>query len=111
MLPQRLLWCDPRPIPRFDRQEPVTLIIRDPGLHAPADEDDCWRFSYFCQAHGRTYQHEACGTGPHLLALHCGEHGPESMWPQPRMLMFPAGFEPPLSEAQLRWLRAERDDG
>ncbi|MEU6878884.1 hypothetical protein [Streptomyces sp. NPDC046712] len=109
VLPHRLLWCDPRPIPRLNRQEPVTLIVRDPGFHEPTDEDDCTTFWYFCQAHDRTYQHETCGEGSHLVALHCEEHGPESMWPQPLMLMFPAGFEPPLSEAQLGWLQAEWD--
>ncbi|MFF5900910.1 hypothetical protein ACFY8O_34040 [Streptomyces argenteolus] len=87
----------------------MTLIVRDPGYHEPTDEDNCAVFSYFCQAHDRFYQREACGEGPHLIALHCEEHGPESMWPQPLTLMFPEGFEPPLSEAQLSWLQAERD--
>ncbi|MFE7511888.1 hypothetical protein ACFU8I_11775 [Streptomyces sp. NPDC057540] len=85
----------------------MTLIIRDPDLYEPTDEDDCTVFSYFCQTHGRFHQRDACGDGPHLVALHCEEHGPESMWPQPHMLMFPKGFEPSLSEAQLGRLRAE----
>ncbi|MFK0171528.1 hypothetical protein ACIQU5_22275 [Streptomyces sp. NPDC090306] len=38
MLPPRLLWCDPRPVPRFNRQDPVTAIVRDPGFHEPTDE-------------------------------------------------------------------------
>lgn len=110
VLPPRLLWCDPRPIPQFDPQEPVTLIVRDPGFHEPADEDDCTTFSYFCQTHDRFYGRETCGEGPHLVALHCEEHGPESMWPQPLSLMFPKGFEPSLSKAQLSWLQAEWED-
>ncbi|MDF9808714.1 hypothetical protein M2436_007261 [Streptomyces sp. HB372] len=105
-----MLWCDPRPIPQFDPQEPVTLIVRDPGFHEPADEDDCTTFSYFCQTHDRFYGRETCGEGPHLVALHCEEHGPESMWPQPLSLMFPKGFEPSLSKAQLSWLQAEWED-
>ncbi|MET9594277.1 hypothetical protein ABZY45_25615 [Streptomyces sp. NPDC006516] len=40
MLPPRLLWCDPRPIPRFNRQEPVTLIVRDPGFSGPGGTCD-----------------------------------------------------------------------
>jgi hypothetical protein len=87
----------------------VTLVVRDPGFHEPADEEDCRVFSYFCRTHDRFYRHEACGEGPHLVALHCEEHGPESMWPQPLMLLFPAGFEPPLSEEQLAWVRAEQE--
>lgn len=110
MLPPRLLWRDPRPIPRFNRQEPVTLIVRDPGFHEPADGDACWRFGYHCRTHDRPYRRESCGAGPHLVALHCEEHGPESMWPQPHMLLFPEGFDPPLSDAQLARLRARWDD-
>lgn len=109
MLPPRLLWRDPRPIPRFNRQEPVTQIVRDPGFYEPSDEDGCSRFGYFCQAHDRFYSHESCGEGPHLIALDCQEHGPESVWPQPLMGMFPEGFDPPLSDAQLAWVRAEDD--
>ncbi|MFJ8885762.1 hypothetical protein ACIRJR_20460 [Streptomyces sp. NPDC102402] len=85
----------------------MTLILRDPVLHESTDDDDCTVFSYFCQAHERFYRREACGQGPHLLALHCERHGPESMWPQPLTLMFPEGFEPPLSKAQLSWLQEE----
>ncbi|MFJ6088361.1 hypothetical protein ACIQI8_44110 [Streptomyces sp. NPDC092369] len=87
----------------------MTLIVRDPGFYEPTDEDDCTAFSYFCQAHDRFYQREACGEGPHLVVLHCEEHGPESMWAQPLTLMVPEGFEPPLSKAQLSWLQAEWD--
>lgn len=87
----------------------MTLIVRDPGFYEPTDEDDCTVFSYFCQTHDRFYQSEACGEGPHLVALHCVDHGPERMWPQPLTLMFPEGFEPTLSEAQLSWLQAEWD--
>jgi hypothetical protein len=86
----------------------VTLIVRDPGFHEPGDDEDCTRFWYFCQTHDRVYRHQACGAEPHLVALHCEEHGPESMWPQPLMLMFPEGFDPLLSEDQLDWARAER---
>ncbi|MFD0353128.1 hypothetical protein ACFVHW_05160 [Streptomyces sp. NPDC127110] len=87
----------------------MTLILRDAGFHEPADEDDCTVFSYFCQTHDRFHQNDACGEGPHLVALHCEEHGPENMWPQPLMLAFPEGFAPALSEAQLCRLRAEWD--
>lgn len=87
----------------------MTRIVRDPGFHEPADEDDCWVFWYFCQAHDCHYRHETCGEGPHLIALHCEQHGPESMWPQPLMMMFPEGFDPPLSDAHLTWVRAEED--
>lgn len=106
MLPARLSWCDPRPIPRFNRQGPVTVIVRDPGFYEPGDEDDCVRVWYVCRSHGRPYLHEACGEGDHLIALHCEEHGPENVWPDPRMLMFPEGFSPPLSAAQLSWARS-----
>ncbi|WP_328429336.1 hypothetical protein [Streptomyces sp. NBC_00443] len=87
----------------------MTQIVRDPGFYEPADEDDCTVFWYFCQSHDRVYWQEACGEGPHLVVLHCKEHGSENMWPQPRMLMFPEGFDPLLSDAQLDWVRAEDD--
>jgi hypothetical protein len=87
----------------------VTTIVRDPSFYEPAEEDECCRFWYFCQTHNRPYWHESCGEGPHLIALHREEHGPESMRPQPRMLMFPTGFDPPLSDAQLAWVQAEWD--
>jgi hypothetical protein len=87
----------------------VTRIVRDPGFHEPSDEDDCSTFGYFCQAHDRHYWHESCREGPHLIALHCQEHGSESMWPQSLMLTFPAGFDPPLSDAQPAWVRADDD--
>ncbi|MFJ6575607.1 hypothetical protein ACIQMY_06530 [Streptomyces sp. NPDC091368] len=109
MLPSRLLWCDPRPLPRFNSQDRVTLIVRDPGFHEPADADDCTVFSYVCRTHDRFHRPEACGDGPHRVALHCEEHGPENMWPQPHMLLFPEGFEPRLDEATLDRLRAEWD--
>ncbi len=57
----------------------------------------------------RFYERETCEEGPHLVALHCEECGPESMWPQALTLMLPKGFEPPLSKAQLSWLQAEWD--
>ncbi|MFF0502249.1 hypothetical protein ACFYUH_01425 [Streptomyces fimicarius] len=107
MLPPRLLWRDPRPIPRLNRQEPVTVIVSDPGFHEPGGDDHCSAFGYVCRAHDRPYRHESCGDGPHLLALDCQEHGPENLGPQPRMLLFPEGFDPPLSDAQLAWARAE----
>ncbi len=44
----------------------MTLIVRDPGCHEATDEDDCATFWYFCRAHDRAYQHEACGDGAHL---------------------------------------------
>ncbi|WP_239516314.1 MULTISPECIES: hypothetical protein [unclassified Streptomyces] len=109
MLPPRLLWCDPRPIPRFNLQEPVTIVVRDPGFHEPADEDDCWNFWYFCQAHDSLFREEPCRGGPHLVVSHCEEHGPENVWPQPLMLLFPEGFDPPLSAEQLAWVQAEND--
>ncbi|MEV7322067.1 hypothetical protein [Streptomyces sp. NPDC093970] len=87
----------------------MTTIVCDPGFHEPAEEDDCRRFGYFCQTHDRPYRHESCGEGPHLIALHCHEHGPENMWPQPTMLMFPEGFDPLLSDAQLAWVQAGWD--
>ncbi|MFD8009301.1 hypothetical protein [Streptomyces sp. NPDC058955] len=107
MLPDRLLWCDPRPIPRFNRQEPVTTVIWDPGFYEPTDEDDCTVFSFFCQAHDRFYRHEACAEGPHLVALYCQEHGLENSWPQQITLWFPEGFDPPLTDAQLAWLKEQ----
>lgn len=109
MLPSRLLWCDPRPIPRFNRQDPVTQIVCDPDFYEPVDEDDCSAFSYFCQTHDRFYWHDDCGEGAHLIALHCERHGPENMWPQPLMMAFPEGFSPPLSDVQLAWVRSEQD--
>ncbi|MFJ6796610.1 hypothetical protein [Streptomyces sp. NPDC091268] len=108
MLPPRLLWRDPRPVPRFNRQEPVTVIVRDPGLYEPTDEDECRSVWYFCRTHGAVLG-GPCGQGDHLVASHCEEHGPENVWPQPLMLLFPEGFDPPLSEAQLAWVRAEYD--
>ncbi|MYT69635.1 hypothetical protein GTY60_08050 [Streptomyces sp. SID8367] len=87
----------------------MTQIVRDPGFYEASDADNCTRFGYFCQAHDRPYRHEGCGGGPHLIALDCQEHGPENVWPQPLMLMFPEGFDPLLSDAQLAWLRAEDD--
>ncbi|MFB0630737.1 hypothetical protein [Streptomyces sp. AB3(2024)] len=87
----------------------MTVIVRDPDFHEPTEEDDCRRVGYFCRTHDRPYRHEGCGEGTHLIALHCDEHGPESMWPQPRMLMFPEGFDPPLGDAQLVRVRAQRD--
>ncbi|MFF7205493.1 hypothetical protein [Streptomyces sp. NPDC008141] len=87
----------------------MTLIVRDPDFYKPTDEDDCTVFSYLCLSHDRFYQREACGEGPHLVVVHCEEHGPESMWPQPHTLMFPEGFEPQLSKTQLNWLQAEWD--
>ncbi|MEU8764226.1 hypothetical protein [Streptomyces sp. NPDC048659] len=111
MLPSRLLWRDPRPVPRFNRQEPVTRIVRDPGFHEPDDAEACTVFWYVCRTHDRVYRHEACGEGPHLVALHCADHGPESGWPQPLMLLFPEGFEPPLSPDQLALAREAWDAG
>ncbi|MGW0908786.1 hypothetical protein [Streptomyces sp. NPDC002853] len=87
----------------------MTLVVRDPGFHEPTDDDDCTTFWYFCLPHDRAYRHEACGEGPHLLVLRCERHGAENLWPQPRMLMFPAGFDPPLSQAQLGWVQAQED--
>lgn len=106
MLPSRLLWRDPRPIPRFNRQDPVTQIVRDPGLYEPSDEDNCSAFGYFCQTHDCFYLEKACKEEPHHIVLDCQDHGPESVWPQPLMLMFPEGFDPPLSDAQLAWAEA-----
>ncbi|MFJ6614987.1 hypothetical protein ACIQPT_32475 [Streptomyces sp. NPDC091289] len=83
------------------------MIVSDPGFHEPVSDDHCSVFGYFCQTHDRPYRHESCGDGPHLVALDCQEHGPENMWPQPRMLLFPEGFDPPLSDAQLACVRAE----
>ncbi|MFI0090505.1 hypothetical protein [Streptomyces bobili] len=109
MLPYRLLWCDPRPILKFNRQEPVTQIVRDVDFYEPLDEDDCWAFSYFCQFHDRYYRHDDCGEGAHVVALLCERHGLENRWPQPLMMAFPEGFSPPLSDAQLAWVRSEED--
>ena len=85
----------------------MTTIVCDPGFHEPAAEDDCTTFGYHCQTHDRPYRHESCGEGSHLIALRCGRHGPENMWPQPLMLMFPEGFTPPLTDAQLAHARSE----
>ncbi|MEV6163408.1 hypothetical protein AB0L71_16015 [Streptomyces sp. NPDC052052] len=86
------------------------MIVCDPGFYEPREADDCWRFGYFCQTHDRPYRHESCGEGAHLVALHCYEHGPENMWPQPEMLLFPEGFDPLLSDTQLVWVQARWDD-
>jgi len=109
MLPSRLLWCDPRPIPRLNRQDPVMQVVCDPDFYEPTGEDECSVFSYFCQTHDRHYRHDSCGEGAHVIALHCERHGPENMWPQPLMLAFPEGFSPALSDAQLAWVRSEED--
>ncbi|MFD8072678.1 hypothetical protein ACFV3E_08475 [Streptomyces sp. NPDC059718] len=87
----------------------MTQVVRDPAFYDPAEEDECSRFRYFCQAHDQVYWHEACGEGPHLIELRCELHGAENMWPQPLMLMFPEGFVPLLSDAQLAWVRSEDD--
>lgn len=79
------------------------MIVSDPGFYEPGDDDHCSVFEYFCRAHDRPYRHESCGEGSHLVALDRQEHGPENMWPQPRMLLFPEGFDPPLSDAQFSW--------
>ncbi|MGW7065151.1 hypothetical protein ACWGHM_42630 [Streptomyces sp. NPDC054904] len=84
----------------------MTQIVRDPSLYEPNDEDLCTVFGYFCHAHDCFYLNEACTEEPHLIALDCQDHGPESVWPQPLMLMFPEGFDPPLSDAQLAWAEA-----
>ncbi|MEU1493865.1 hypothetical protein ACFYPA_13245 [Streptomyces sp. NPDC005775] len=81
----------------------MTTIVRDPGFYEPTEEDDCWTFGYLCQTHDRPYRYASCGEGPHVIALHCGEHGLENMWPQPLMLLFPEGFDPLLSATQLAW--------
>ncbi|MFE0458922.1 hypothetical protein ACFW1A_06625 [Kitasatospora sp. NPDC058965] len=110
MLPPRLLWCDPRPIPKFNLQEPVTIVVRDPGFYEPTDEDNCTSFGFFCQSHDGPYRSAACQGGPsHRIALDCGEHGLESMWPDQLMVMLPAGFTPALSDEQVDWLRSEDD--
>ncbi|GAA1227165.1 hypothetical protein GCM10009665_17100 [Kitasatospora nipponensis] len=107
MLPPRLTWCDPRPVPRFNLQEPVTLVVRDPDFHEPTDEDDCTTVGYFCQSHDGPYRGDACRGGPtHRIALDCGEHGLEAVWPDDRMLMLPEGFTPPLNDEQLAWMRS-----
>ncbi|MFD7867112.1 hypothetical protein [Streptomyces sp. NPDC059783] len=111
MLPDRLVWRDPRPIPPFNRQEPVTVIVRDPAFHEPGDGDDCAVFGYACRTHGRAYGRGVCGEGAHLIALECQEHGMENMWPQPQMLLFPEGFDPPLGETELARIRTEWDGG
>lgn len=105
VLPPRLLWRDPRPIPRLDPQEPVTVIC-DPAFHEPRDDDDCTVFSYACLSHEQPYRRGACGAGPHLIALECTVHGLETMWPQPGMMLFPAGFTPPLSAEQFAEIQA-----
>jgi hypothetical protein len=110
VLPSRLLWCDPRPIPKFNLQEPVTIVVCDPGFYEPTDEDNCTAFGYFCQSHGVPFRGKACQGGPsHLIALNCRDHGLESMWPQALMLMLPEGFTPPLNDEQLAWVRSEDD--
>ncbi len=94
----------------FNVQEPVTIIVRDPGFYEPTDEDNCTTFGYFCQSHDGPYRGEACQGGPsHLIALDCGEHGLETMWPQGRMVMLPEGFTPPLNDEQLAWVCSADD--
>ncbi|MFB9369636.1 hypothetical protein ACWCYY_18960 [Kitasatospora sp. NPDC001664] len=88
----------------------MTSVVRDPGFYEPTDEDDCTSFGYVCQSHDGPYRGDACQGGPsHLVALVCAEHGLENMWPDDRMLMFPDGFTPPLSNEQVVWARAEDD--
>ncbi|MDG4857463.1 hypothetical protein P8605_04705 [Streptomyces sp. T-3] len=107
MLPLRLLWRDPRPVPRYNRQDPVTQIVRAPGFYEPTVEDRCPTVGYFCQTHNGPYLHQTCGEEAHLIALSCAVHGLESMWPQPFMLMFHQGFDPPPSDAELAWAEAQ----
>jgi hypothetical protein len=88
----------------------VTIVVRDPGFYEPTDEDNCTTFGYFCQTHDGPYRGDACQGGPsHLIALDCGDHGLESMWPQELMLMLPEGFAPPLNDEQLAWVCSEDD--
>jgi hypothetical protein len=72
--------------------------------------DECTTFWYACLPHHRHYWRGRCGDGPHLIALECATHGLENMWPQPLMLMFPAGFSPPLSVQQLVEAKAAWDE-
>ncbi|MEU9013045.1 hypothetical protein AB0D12_25450 [Streptomyces sp. NPDC048479] len=110
MLPPRLQWQDPRPIPRLDPQDPVTVTVCDPSFYAPDPADDCSAFWYTCMSHGRHYLRGACGDGPHLIALECTIHGLENMWPQPKMLLFPGGFTPQLGAGQLAEIQAASDE-
>lgn len=110
VLPPRLQWQDPRPIPRFDPQDPVTVMVRDPSFYVPGPADECSAFSYTCMSHGRHYLRGACGDGPHLVALECTNHGLENMWPQPTMLLFPDGFTPQLGPEHLAEIQAVYDE-
>lgn len=89
----------------------MTVVVRDPEFYEPTEDDDCTHYWYYCQTHSCDYRDAGCQGGPaHLIALHCRDHGPESMWPQPRMLMLPAGFTPPLSDEQLAWIKSDEEE-
>ncbi|MGC0423512.1 hypothetical protein [Embleya sp. AB8] len=101
MLPPKLLWRDPRPIPRDDPRDIVVRVVLDPDYYEPSAADNCTSFGYVCLSHDRSYSWGGCGEGPHLLALDCSEHGYENLGPQPIMHLFPDGFMPPLTRDQL----------
>lgn len=100
MLPAKLLWQDPRPIPRGNFQEIVVQVVLDPEFHEPTEDDVCPAFSSVCLAHDRLYSPGGCGEGPHLVALNCAAHGYENLGPQPLMHRYPAGFMPLLTAEQ-----------
>ncbi|MET7304304.1 hypothetical protein [Embleya sp. NPDC005575] len=101
MLPAKLLWQDPRPIPRDDPQEIVVQVVLDPHFHEPTEDDFCTAFGYVCLTHDRLYSRGGCGGGPHVIVLNCAEHGYENLGPSPLMHRYPAGFIPPLTAEQL----------
>ncbi|GCE00624.1 hypothetical protein [Embleya hyalina] len=100
MLPPRLLWRDPRPIPRLDNQDVVIEVVRDPSFHEPFETDDCGWFVRVCLTHDRAYDRGRCGEGEHLLASVCSEHGAENLEVHPLMHRFPTGFTPTLTPDQ-----------
>ncbi|WP_406293033.1 hypothetical protein OG948_01250 [Embleya sp. NBC_00888] len=100
MLPPRLLWRDPRPIPRLDPQDIVIEVVRDPSFHEPSETDPCVSFGYVCLTHDRAYFRGGCGEGEHLVALECSVHGLENIGAHPLVHRFPTGFTPALTPDQ-----------
>jgi len=107
MLPPRLLWRDPRRIPRLDIQDVVTEVVRDPSFHEPSETDVCGWFVQVCLTHDHAYVRGGCGEGGHLVASVCSVHGPENLEVHPLMHRFPTGFTPALTADQ--WAELEND--
>ncbi|WP_232662785.1 hypothetical protein [Pseudonocardia sp. TRM90224] len=118
--PTTLRWHAYRVVPpyRDDPQGKVTQVLWQPGFYDPMAEesetvcDRSW-VGYRCLTHDQPWSRggEFCSDNDrHEIALECGVHGLEAMWPQPIMLMNPEGFDPPLSAAQLAAVEAAWDE-